>query len=439
MLVDRFGPKPNLFIGFCLLLVGYSGIRVIYDTGLPHSTTSLPTAIFLLLVLFSFMTGVGGNGGFSAALNATAKSFPDSMRGSTVGLVVSGFGLSAFVFSFIARQAFPGETSLLLFTLSLGTALPMLLGFLVVRPIPLPAPELFPNSRTPLLSHNEESTPSQRPDSTSANSNSLRRKNKFRRPLLEHIYGRNLFTSLDFWILFSIFSLVSGTGLMYINNVGSMAQVLYIHEHPSTYDDREVAQWQAAQVSTISLTSFAGRVFIGVLSDFAKAHFTLPRSHLLILVASTALASQIATSQVNVVSHLWIPSALLGFGYGMLFSLCTSLVFEWFGLAHFSETVGFLTVSPLIGGNIFSVAFGRNLDAHESPVTPHLIVDGQPQNQCRDGRACYVDTIYLTIAACALTALLSVWAGWRDHKRIEDALVSDNSDEGDDADVGSHE
>ncbi|KAK7459439.1 hypothetical protein VKT23_009420, partial [Stygiomarasmius scandens] len=83
MLVDRFGPKPNLFIGFCLLLVGYSGIRVIYDTGLPHSTTSLPTAIFLLLVLFSFMTGVGGNGGFSAALNATAKSFPDSMRGST--------------------------------------------------------------------------------------------------------------------------------------------------------------------------------------------------------------------------------------------------------------------------------------------------------------------------------------------------------------------
>ncbi|KAF5374217.1 hypothetical protein D9758_004666 [Tetrapyrgos nigripes] len=447
LVVDRFGPKPNMFTGFCFLLAGYTGIRVIYDTGLPSSTSALPTVIFLLLVMFSFMTGVGGNAGFSAALNATAKTFPDSMRGSTVGLVVSGFGLSAFVFSFIARHAFPGKTSYLLLTLALGTAVPMLVGFFIVRPIPLPAPGLFPeriDQRTPLLQSEDASLPIHQRNSASTSTRS--RTSKFRRPLLEHIHGKELAVSLDFWILFSIFSLVSGTGLMYINNVGSMAQVLYIHENPTRYDDLEVSQWQATQVSVISLTSFVGRIFIGLLSDFAKAHFGLPRSHLLIVVTGTALCSQIVASQIILVAHLWRASALLGVAYGMLFSLCTSLVFEWFGLAHFSETVGFLTVSPLIGGNIFSLAFGRNLDAHEtdsspaSPIVPSAFshVRSQPrmtdtlhspsQRQCDQGRACYVDTLYLTIGACALTVLLSIWAGWRDHKRIEASLIEPEAD-----------
>jgi MFS family permease len=215
---------------------------------------------------------------------------------------------------------------------------------------------------------------------------------------------------------------------MYINNAGSMAQILYIRENYPKYDEIEVSRWQATQVSTISLTSFVGRIFIGVLSDLSKARLDLPRSYLLILVTSTALASQIVASQVDIVSHLWKSSGLLGFGYGMLFSLSTSLVSEWFGLAHFSETVGFLTISPLIGGNIFSVAFGKNLDAHETPETPQMLAllgEENLRRQCREGRACYVDTLYLTIAGCALSVLLSVWAGWRDHKRIEGTLVDD--------------
>ncbi|KAF9060599.1 hypothetical protein BDP27DRAFT_407695 [Rhodocollybia butyracea] len=52
------------------------------------------------------MTGVGGAGGYMTALNVTARSFPDSLRGSDLGLVVSGFGLSAFLFSFIAQPRF---------------------------------------------------------------------------------------------------------------------------------------------------------------------------------------------------------------------------------------------------------------------------------------------------------------------------------------------
>lgn len=62
------------------------------------------------------------------------------MRASATGLVLSGFGLSAFLFSSIAHIAYPGDTSEFLLLLSLGTSLPMIIGFFFVRPIPLPEP-----------------------------------------------------------------------------------------------------------------------------------------------------------------------------------------------------------------------------------------------------------------------------------------------------------
>lgn len=55
---------------------------------------------------------------------------------------MSGFGLSAFFFSSLSHLLFPGNTSDFLLVLALGTALPMVLGFFFVRPIPLPPHEL---------------------------------------------------------------------------------------------------------------------------------------------------------------------------------------------------------------------------------------------------------------------------------------------------------
>ena len=54
------------------------------------------------------------------------------------GLVISGFGLSAFFFSSMAHIFFPGDVAGLLLLLALGTSLPMIGGYFVVRPIPLP-------------------------------------------------------------------------------------------------------------------------------------------------------------------------------------------------------------------------------------------------------------------------------------------------------------
>ncbi|KAJ3998319.1 major facilitator superfamily domain-containing protein [Lentinula boryana] len=483
-IVDTRGPKSLLLSGFVLLLSGYSGIRIIYDAGLPKDVTTLSTAMFALLIACSFMTGVGGNGGLCAAINTTAKTFPDKVRGSTTGLVISGFGLSAFLFSAIAHLAFPGNTSSFLLLLSLGTSFPMLIGFIFVQPIPLPPSEahhesfdvdqaeadaasLSPsiisvpahenNSRTHLLTHNRdeglEAGLGHRQGPTTAveeyndearggagielspprgvsRSSSRHRSSSTRRSFSQsgkqlldvgpNIFGVKLWTSVDFWIPFISLSLLSGTGLMYINNVGSMAQALYVYTHIDRYNEVDASQWQATQVSTISFMNFSGRVLIGLLADLIKSRFGLPRSTLLILVACIILSSQIAAAYIENVRVLWRASALLGLGYGSMFSLYATLCIEWFGLPHFSENWGYLSLSPLFGGNIFSVAFGRNLDKHERSAESAYMPPppGIPPRQCLDGLTCYVDSLHLTIGACVCALALSIWAVWRDRKRI---------------------
>lgn len=66
-----------------------------------------------------------------------------------MGLVISGFGLSAFLFSTIAHVIFPGNTSEFLLVLAIGTSLPMILGFFVIRPIPLPHSDYSRLGETP--------------------------------------------------------------------------------------------------------------------------------------------------------------------------------------------------------------------------------------------------------------------------------------------------
>jgi len=121
---------------------------------------------------------------------------------------------------------------------------------------------------------------------------------------------------------------------MYINNVGSMSQTLYAHKNPD-YNDAEASAWQATQVSTISVTNFLGRIFIGLVSDFAKNEYDIPRSYCLVLVSSMAFVSQVVASKVDRIAHLWMASSLLGLAYGSAFSLFPTVCLEWFGMRQY--------------------------------------------------------------------------------------------------------
>ena len=76
-IVDARGPRLLLIAAFILLLAGYSGIRDIFDAGLDNAAELSRVRLFLL-VLCSFITGVGGHAGMASAMNTTARSFPDN-------------------------------------------------------------------------------------------------------------------------------------------------------------------------------------------------------------------------------------------------------------------------------------------------------------------------------------------------------------------------
>lgn len=92
----------------------------------------------------------------------------------------------------------------------------------------------------------------------------------------------------------------------------------------------------------------------------------------------------------------------------------------------------------MLGSNVFSIAFGRNLDAHapHNAPTPSAVSSrivrraGLPSNtQCLEGRACYRDSLKLTIGACCVALLLAMYSGWRDRRRqVRVALKVDDAD-----------
>ncbi|KAG6864808.1 hypothetical protein C0991_007031 [Blastosporella zonata] len=210
-----------------------------------------------------------------------------------------------------------------------------------------------------------------------------------------------------------------------INNVGAISQALYTTS-VEVYEPADAARWQADQVSSISVLNFSGRICIGLVSDYTKSRFSFPRSYSLVIVSSLFFFSQVLVAfVVDDIKNLWIVSATVGLAHGSALSLFPNVCLEWFGMPHFSENWGYLAASPIVAGNVFSFVFGHNLDAHDtsspagnSLATAANFVNTTVTGTCTLGRACYVDALYLTTGACFLAVLLSMWAGWRDRKKL---------------------
>ncbi|KAL4067163.1 major facilitator superfamily domain-containing protein [Scleroderma yunnanense] len=459
--VDAKGPRIPLIGAFLCSFIGYAGIQRIYDNGIGSHTSISPVSFGILATCLLF-TGLGATAGATAAINTTAKSFPKSARATTTGLVLSGYGLSAFVFSVIAHTFFPGDTSALLRLLAFGTSIPMLVAYFVVRPVPLPS-----TCTSPMINGNEGYEPLPTGDiipltpgsemmipagesgvhipedqlehgvhhssepSHAIEMDWVKDQSRSRTDGLPDIHGIQLFRSPDFYLIVVIISLLSGTGIMYINNVGSIVLALYAQSNPE-YDHLEASKRQAAQVSTLSVGNFAGRIVMGLTSDFMRTHLRISRAYCMCIVSSLFIISQVLAMNLSDVNTLWIATVLLGFAYGGLFGQMPAIMIEWFGLAHFSENSGWTSIAPLVGGNVFSIMLGRDLDAHtptqvsdtsqkvrHTLVAAHgLIPRGMPsEHQCIVGQECYISSLRVTLVACIVALGLSTWAGIRDGRR----------------------
>ena len=77
-LADSRGPRLSLTLSFALLLVGYLGIKGVYDASEGNTEPAGGGTLFTLII-FGLLSGIGSTAGYFAALNTVAKSFPNKI------------------------------------------------------------------------------------------------------------------------------------------------------------------------------------------------------------------------------------------------------------------------------------------------------------------------------------------------------------------------
>ncbi|KAF8601274.1 MFS general substrate transporter, partial [Ceratobasidium sp. AG-I] len=428
-LVDSWGPKRPLCVASGLLLFGYGGIRYLFANASPAQPSD-GAGLVLMLAFCIFCTGVAGCLGISSAVNTTVKVFPVKLRASMIGVVNSAFGLSAFFFSLVARELYPGKTKAFLTVLVFGTALPVLFGAVVIKPKTVgvnllqnedsetseeSVASVVPDEGTPLWPEEENRLYGER-------NVSVPRGAVLKDPVdeLVDVHGLGLFKLLDFWVLFGIVGMVGGPGLMYINNVGSIVQALFAASRDG-WDEKAAVAAQAYQVSIISVSNSFGRLLIGFLADYLSHAYAIPRATCFILSSVLGVIAQSMLIRTESADALWKVSMTLGVSYGMTFALFTALVLEHFGISHFSQNCGTMAVAAVSLGNVFNYGFGRNFDAHSG--VPPTLVGAAGNLQCYLGRKCYVDSIYVALGSNILALMLGLLATWRSWKRAKGAIV----------------
>ncbi|KAI1170480.1 MFS general substrate transporter [Nemania sp. FL0916] len=218
------------------------------------------------------------------------------------------------------------------------------------------------------------------------------------------IRGWDLLKSLDFWQLFIIMAILSGIGLMTINNIGNDAAALWKH-YDDSIDDKAMVLHQQLHVSILSVGSFSGRLLSGVGSDFLVK--VLHASRIWCLVIASVIFSLAQICALNVVNPhlLGFVSGFSGLGYGFLFGVFPSVIAESFGIRGLSQNWGFMTLSPVLSSNVFNLFYGLVLDAHS-------VVEADGKRRCEDGIECYRAAYVVTLSACGLGLAVTLWVIW---------------------------
>ncbi|EFX04675.1 major facilitator superfamily transporter [Grosmannia clavigera kw1407] len=214
------------------------------------------------------------------------------------------------------------------------------------------------------------------------------------------IRGWKLLSNIEFWQLFSIMGILSGIGLMTINNIGHDANALWKH-YDSSVPESLLVQRQQMHVAILSIGSFVGRLLSGVGSDFLVKRMEASRVWCLVIAASVFIVAQLLALTIVNPHFLALVSSLSGLGYGFLFGVFPSIVAESFGIHGLSQNWGFMTLSPIVSGNVFNLFYGSVFDRH-------TVTGPDGERSCPDGIECYRAAYVATLGACGLGLVVTL-------------------------------
>ena len=237
------------------------------------------------------------------------------------------------------------------------------------------------------------------------------------------------------WWLAGGFFLVTGPGEAFINNLGTIIGTLSPPHTASTTSP-------ATHVSIVALTSTIARLVTGTLSDLlapvAPTHqhrwgpdsvansmaslppqdrprrFTVSRISFLLTFAFILSLGQLLLASGWVQNHpsrFAVVSALIGAGYGAVFSLTPIVVSVVWGVENFGTNWGILAMTPAAGATLWGAIYA-GVYQHASGTGEEQGLGSPKDDVLCYGKECYASTFW-AMAICVWVACgLWLWA-WR--------------------------
>ncbi len=318
---DRFGPRITAFIGGVLVGIGFIWISQTTD--------------YVSWVLgFGVLAGVGIGFGYASATPPALKWFPPARTGLIAGLVVSGFGLASVYIAPLSKYLL-GIWSLQNAMLFFGIAFLVVvcgLSMLLVNP---PA-GYVPGEAAPGVGEQKEGirlTPTIAgwlPESFSTIHSSKAVEMK------RDISPLEIMKRPDFYILWSIFFIGSGAGLMVIGSVAGMAKA-------------SMGELAFLVVAILAIGNASGRIIAGIISDRIGRSNTLIVMLLFQAVLMFAAIPIMGSKTISAV-FLVLLTTFIGFNYGTNLSLFPSYTKDLWGLKNFGMNYGIVFSAWGVGG-----------------------------------------------------------------------------------------
>lgn len=463
-LCDRVGPATPSALSGILFGLGYLLAAFAYKSGPPPFAGGHGWP-FGVMVLSFVAIGMGTSCMYLSAVTTCAKNFGrGKWKGIALAAPIAAFGLSGFWQSQVGSRLLyvvnpdgsRGDVNVYKFFLFLGITLCVvgLIGFFALQIVD--EEEMIDEAveeleRSGLLAHDEFFTqaasahgygtmePRDLSDSTfdflqseaerlKAQAEEEARKKTW---LLNEETKRYVSDPTMWWLATGFF-LVTGPGEAFINNLGTIIPTL---SPPHT----QAATSPATHVSIVAITSTLARLVTGTLSDIlapsAVIHqhrrgpdsvansvssllprdtkFSVSRITFLLTFAFILSLGQLLLASgwvQNHASRFAAVSALIGAGYGAVFSLTPIVVSVVWGVENFGTNWGILAMTPAAGATVWSAIYATVYQRGADGGEPGLQRDAD--DVLCYGRKCYAMTFWAMAASVWVAMGLWLWA-WR--------------------------
>lgn len=325
---DRMGPRVTAIIGGVLVGLGFILI-------------SQSTAYLSWIIGFGFLVGIGIAFGYSSATPPALKWFAPTKTGLIAGIVVAGFGLASVYIAPLAQylmETYGLQSTMLILGIAFMIVM-CLLSLLLVNPPAGHVPKYFDERR--------------------ANTN----ENVVARALFQekNFTPSEMIRTPTFWMLWLMYFVSAGAGLMVIGSVAGMAK-------SSMGDSAFLA------VVILAIGNAGGRVVAGIVSDRIGRPRTLAGMLMFQALLMFAAVPVIGTGTAHA-PLLIILATFIGFNYGANLTLFPSFTKDFWGMKNFGVNYGIMFTAWGAGGFVMSRT-SQALAAGDNSFTASFLIAG---------------------------------------------------------------